>query len=156
MVSAGFGFDRMLHADLRLGAEDAICGQVFTRIGLLPDGGSSHVLPRLVGLGRAMELMLLAERFSGRQAAAWGIFNRAVPAGELDALAADWAARLAAGPPIDYRLGRRHLRAGAAGGTLDEALEREAETQLRCLRSNDVLRGVRAFFTKQPPAFEGD
>jgi len=152
----GFGFDLAMACDLRLSAADAKFGQVFTRIGLHPDGGSSFTLPRLVGLGRAMELMLLAETFDGTQAAEWGLVNRAVPEDELDTLAADWTERLASGPPIAYRHGKRNLLAGAAGGTLREALEREAETQIECLESQDAARGVGAFFQRTKPEFEGN
>jgi len=149
----GFGFDLALSADLRIAASDATFGQVFTKIGLVPDGGSSLQLTSLVGLGKAMELMLLAERFDGSEAARIGIVNRAVAASELDQLARDWATRLASGPPIAFRLGKRNLR--AAAGELAAALTREEDAQVQCLRSRDALIGVQAFFLKQPPKFEG-
>lgn len=151
----GFGFDLALAADLRIAAKDAMFAQVFTRIGLVPDGGSSFTLPRLVGVAKAMELMLLGDRASGEEAARAGLVNRAVASAGLDALADDWAARLSAGPPIAYALGKENLRAGAAGGTLDDALTREKEAQVRCLTSKDALIGVQAFFLKKPPVFEG-
>lgn len=154
-AAVGFGFDLALAADLRIAAEDATFGQVFARLGLVPDGGSSFTLPRLVGLGKAMELMLLAERFDGREAERMGLVNRAVPEAELDPLAAEWARRLADGPPIAYRLGKANLRAGAGGGTMAEALHREAEAQVVCLQTRDALIGTQAFFLKQPPKFEG-
>jgi 2-(1,2-epoxy-1,2-dihydrophenyl)acetyl-CoA isomerase len=81
--------------------------------------------------------------------------NRSVPASGLDVLAADWATRLASGPPIAFRLGRENLRAGAAGGTLEDALLREQEAQVKCLTSKDALIGVSAFFQKTQPKFEG-
>jgi len=152
----GFGFDLALACDLRLAADDASLGQVFTRIGLVPDGGSSFILPRLVGLGRAMELMLFAKRFDGATAASYGLVNRSVPSDELGALAEAWSTRLAAGPPIAYLLGKANLRAGAAGGTLEDALDREAAAQVRCIRSKDMGRGLKAFFTKTEPDFRGD
>ncbi len=151
----GFGFDMALSCDLRLSADDAKFGQVFTRLGLVPDGGSSYTLPRLVGLGRAMELMLLADTFDGRQAAEWQLVNRAVPDADLDAVAGDWASRLAAGPPLAFARAKRNLLAGAAGGTLAEALDREAAAQTECLQSEDLMRGVRAFFAKGKPEFVG-
>ena len=138
-----------------LAATNATFGQVFSRIGLVPDGGSSFVLPRLVGLGRALELFYLGEKFDGARAADIGLVNRAVAAEELDALAAEWSRRLASGPPIAYRLGKANLRAGAAGGDLAAALEREVDAQAVCLRSKDALIGVQAFFMKQDPKFEG-
>lgn len=151
----GFGFDLALAADLRIAANDAMLGQVFSRLGLVPDGGSSFNLPQLVGLARAMELFLLADRMSGEEAAKAGLVNRAVAKTGLDALAADWAERLASGPPIAYRLGRQNLRAGAAGGTLADALEREQEAQVACLQSKDAWAGVQAFFLKKKPEFQG-
>lgn len=151
----GFGFDLALAADLRVAASDATFGQVFSKIGLVPDGGSSFSLTRLVGLGKAMELMLLAERFDGVEAHRIGLLNRVVAPEDLDALAADWARRLASGPPIAFRLGKQNLRAGAGGGTVHDALQREADAQLVCLRSRDALIGVQAFFLKQEAKFEG-
>ncbi len=152
----GFGFDVVLHCDLRICAHESTFGQVFKRIGLVPDGGSSFMLPRIVGLGRAMELMLLAETFDGRRALELGLVNRSVVASELDDLAAEWSARLAQGPPMAYRLARRNLRAGAAQGSLEDALQREVEAQVQCLQSRDMTRGVRAFFSKTTPEFQGD
>lgn len=151
----GFGFDMALSCDLRIAASNATFGQVFSKIGLVPDGGSSFVLPRLVGLGKALELFYLAEKFDGQTAAAMGLVNRAVAPEELGALAADWSGRLASGPPIAYRLGKANLRAGAAGGELAAALAREVDAQAICLRSKDALIGVGAFFMKQTPKFEG-
>jgi len=154
-AAVGFGFDLSLAADLRLAAHESTFGQVFTKIALVPDGGSSFTLPRLVGLGKAMELMLLADRFDGREAERLGLVNRAVPDGELDLLAAEWATRLADGPPLAFRLGKANLRAGAAGGNMADALHREQEAQAQCATSKDALIGVQAFFLKQPPKFEG-
>lgn len=151
----GFGFDLALAADLRLAARDATFGQVFTRIGLVPDGGSSFSLPHLVGLGKALELMLLAERFDGVEAADLGLVNRAVRAEELADLASRWASRLAAGPPIAYRNGKRNLRAAVSSGGIHEALAREEAAQIECLRSRDAAAAVQAFFQKREPTFEG-
>lgn len=151
----GFGFDLALACDLKLAANEAMMSQSFANIGLVPDGGSSFILPRLVGLGKALELFLLAERLSGEEAARAGLVNRAVPGSGLDALADDWAGRLAAGPPIAYALGKANLIAGAAGGTLDDALGREKEAQVRCITSKDAFTAVQAFFLKKKPVFEG-
>jgi 2-(1,2-epoxy-1,2-dihydrophenyl)acetyl-CoA isomerase len=154
-AAVGFGFDLALAADLRICAHESRFGQVFTKLGLVPDGGSSFTLPRLVGLGKAMELMLLADRFDGHEAARIGLVNTAVPDAELDEAAAALARRLADGPPLAYRLAKANLRAGAGGGTMAEALHREQEAQVLCIKSKDALIGGQAFFLKQQPKFEG-
>lgn len=154
-AAVGFGFDLALAADLRVCAHESNFGQVFTKIGLVPDGGSSFTLPRLVGLGKAMEMMLLAERFDGHEALRLGLVNRSVPVDELQGLAEDWAKRLSSGPPIAFKLGKANLRAGAGGGTMAEALHREAEAQLVCAFTKDAAIATQAFFLKQPPRFEG-
>ncbi len=152
----GFGFDLALSCDLRLAADESKIGQVFSRIALVPDGGSSFTLSRLVGVSKALELFYLGDRFDGRVALEMGIVNRSVPDGELDALAETWLQRLAAGPPLAYRLGKANIRSGAGATSLSEALDREAAAQVQCLRSKDVMRGMQAFFAKTEPVFEGD
>ncbi len=151
----GFGFDLALACDLRIASEQSKLGAVFTRLGLVPDGGSSFTLSRLVGLGRAMEIVLLAETFDGRRAAELGIVNRVYPDDELDAATDELAARLAAGPPLAYRHAKRNFREGTSG-TLEEALEREVKAQVECLASQDVMEGVQAFFQKRKPVFRGE
>lgn len=151
----GFGFDLALVCDLKVAAHDASFSQAFAKVGLVPDGGSSFVLPRLVGLGKALELFFLSERLSGEEAASAGLVNRSVPEHALDALADDWAQRLASGPPIAFALAKANLLAGAAGGSLDDALHREKEAQVKCLTSKDAYLGVQAFFLKKKPVFEG-
>ena len=151
----GFGFDMALACDLRLASESANFGQVFGRIGLVPDGGSSYHLPKLVGLARAKELMLLTESFDGLKAAEYGVVNRAIPDANLDSLVTDWATTLGEGAPIAMRLGLENLNQGSQG-TLAEALVREQEAQMVCLRSKDMMRGVQAFFQKTKPEFSGD
>ncbi|MFO0750829.1 MAG: enoyl-CoA hydratase-related protein [Myxococcota bacterium] len=84
-----------------------------------------------------------------------GVVNRALPPGELAVTATAWTRRLAAGPPIALRLGKHNLRAAAASGGLADALQREEDAQLQCLRSRDALVGVQAFFLKKEPQFEG-
>ena len=102
-----------------------------------------------------MELMLLAETFDAATAMSYGLVHRVVASSELTTLENAWVGRLAAGPPRAYRLGKRNLWAGAAGGTLREALDREAEAQVDCLQSEDLQRGVEAFFARTSPKFTG-
>ena len=152
---AGFGLSIAMACDLRLATTDARFSLAFTRIGLHPDGGSSWLLPRLVGPGVALELMLLAERFDGFRAQALGLVNRAVEPDRFEAHVDDWADRLASGPPIAMALAKANV-AFAATATLEQTLDREARTQVQCLRSADAARGVAAFFAKEAPTFEGD
>ena len=152
--AVGFGFDLALACDLRVAARTSTFGAVFSRIGLVPDGGSSFTLSRLVGLGRAMELIMLGETFDGATAERYGLLNRLL---EDDAFERDvraLAGRLAAGPPMALRLMKRNALAGLSG-TLDDALEREIEAQVQCLKSQDMMEGVQAFFQKRRPSFKG-
>jgi enoyl-CoA hydratase/carnithine racemase len=152
--AVGFGFDMALACDLRIAGQSSKFGAVFSRLGLVPDGGSSFTLSRLVGIARAKELVYLAETFDGERAEALGIVNKVVADEALDAATGEWAARLAAGPPIAYRYAKRNIDAGLTG-TLDEALDREIEAQVKCLSSADLMEGVQAFFQKRPPQFQG-
>ena len=152
--AVGFGFDLALACDLRIVSRDCKLGAVFTRIGLVPDGGSSFTLSRLVGLGRAMELVLLAETFDGQRAYDLGIANRVVEDETLERETATLASRLADGPPIAFKYAKRNLLAGLSG-SLEDALGREVEGQVHCLVSQDAMEGVSAFFQKRKPTFRG-
>ncbi len=152
--AVGFGFDLALACDLRIASRRSKLGQVFTRIGLVPDGGSSWTLSRLVGVARAMEIALLAETFDGDAAAAMGIVNRVVDDEVLEAETAAVAQRLAAGPPIALRLAKANINAGCSG-SFEQALEREVQAQVECLSTEDAKEGIAAFFQKRTPNFEG-
>jgi len=152
--AVGFGFDLALACDLRIASRTSKFGSVFARLGLVPDGGSSYSLSRLVGLARAKELVYLAETFDGERAAEIGVVNKVVEDVDLDAATADWAQRLVQGPPVAFRHAKRNLNAGTAG-TMDEALEREVGAQVACLSTADLMEGVQAFFQKRPPKFQG-
>mgnify|MGYP003956722247 CR=1 FL=1 len=153
-AAVGFGFDLALACDLRIASNNSKFGAVFSRIGLVPDGGSSFTLSRLVGLGRAIELVMLAETFDGERAAHIGVVNKVVEDEQLEAATAEWAARLVAGPPMAYALGKANIYRGASG-TLDQALDNECEAQKKCLASADAMEGVGAFLQKRKPNFTG-
>jgi len=153
-AAVGFGFDLALACDLRIASRDSKMGAVFTRIGLVPDGGSSFTLSRLVGLARAMELVLLAETFDGVRASELGVVNKVVDDGDLESATLAWAERLAAGPPMAYRLAKRNIRAGSSTD-LNSALANEVEAQIQCLASEDAMEGVAAFLQKRKPVFKG-
>ncbi len=108
-VAAGAGCNLALGCDLIVASDEARFSEIFARRGLSIDFGGSWLLPRLVGLHKAKELALLADIISAEEAARIGIVNRVVPAGDLDGFVADWAQRLAAGPPIALSLTKTML-----------------------------------------------
>ena len=153
-VAAGGGANLALGCDLRLAADNAAIGQVFGRIGLHPDWGGTFFLPRMVGTARAMELFLSAELVEAPRLLALGLVNRVVPAAELPAAAAAWAARIAAAPPVAVARMKRAVYA-AERATLDEMLDHELEAQLACFVTDDCTEGLAAFKAKREPHFTG-
>jgi 2-(1,2-epoxy-1,2-dihydrophenyl)acetyl-CoA isomerase len=148
------GCDLALACDLRLLSDRARFGEVFVRRGLMPDGGGTFTLPRLVGLGRALELMYSGEIIEAEEAARIGLGNRIFPAEEFEASVWEFARRLASGPPIAFRHIKSSVYASLAGD-LDAALEREVAGQMECISSNDFFEGVAAFLGKREPEFTG-
>jgi len=153
--AVGYGCDLALACDLRIVSERAVFGEVFVKRGLMPDGGGTYWLPRLVGLGRALELAYTGDLVDAVRAERIGLANRIVPSPELAAHVAELAARLADGPPLALRAIKRAIHA-SLDGTLDAALEREAAGQIQLLASHDFAEGVSAFLQKRPPRFKGD
>jgi len=152
--AAGFGCDLALACDLRIISERATFAEIFVRRGLMPDGGSTYHLPRIVGLGRALEMMYTGEQVGADEALRIGLANRLYPSGELAARVAELADRLAKGPPLVYRHIKRAVYA-SLDGDLAAALDREATGQLQLLGSNDFAEGITAFFQKREPKFTG-
>jgi enoyl-CoA hydratase/carnithine racemase len=152
--AVGFGCDLALACDLRIGSERAYFQSSFSKIGLVPDGGGTGTLARLVGLGVASEMIFLASKIEAQRAKELGLLTRVVPSDELDAATADLARQLAGGPPIAFAEAKRSMHQ-AMGITIDEILAREREAQLRCLRSQDAIEGVMAWTQKRPPQFQG-
>jgi 2-(1,2-epoxy-1,2-dihydrophenyl)acetyl-CoA isomerase len=153
-AAVGYGCDLALACDLRFCSDRARFGEVFVKRGLMPDGGGSFHLARIVGLGRALELMLTGEVIDAAEALRIGLANRVVPAAELEPAAQEYLGRLAAGAPLVHRAVKRAVY-GALTADLDAALETELRGQLELLRSEDFLEGVTAFFQKRSPAFKG-
>ena len=151
-AAAGFGLSLVLAADLALAAEDAVFSCGYIHLGTSPDGGMTALLPAVVGLKRASELMLLGERFDAPKAFALGIVNRLVPADALSAEAEAQAQRLAAGPREAYARTKALVQAGL-GDAFDAQLRREAENFAACAATPDFVEGVRAFLEKRRPAF---
>jgi 2-(1,2-epoxy-1,2-dihydrophenyl)acetyl-CoA isomerase len=152
--AVGFGCDLALACDLRIISTEAYFQEKFVKIGLMPDGGGTFLLPRLIGLGRAMEYILTGEPIRADLALTLGIANRVVAAPQLRAATLNFATDLAKGPPIAFAEIKRAMRAGL-GGTIDTALEHERAGQIRCLRSQDCMEGVGAWIQKREPVFQG-
>ena len=152
--AAGIGCSLALAADFVVMSESAYFLQAFVNIGLVPDGGASWMLARLVGKARATEMMLLGERVHGPKAAEWGLIYRCVHEAVLLEEARMLAARLASGPTLAIGLMRQGL-AEALDGDYAAALQREAENQRLAGNSADALEGGASFLMKRKPVFRG-
>ena len=153
-VAAGAGCNLALAADLRVASERASFIEVFTRVGLVPDSGGTWLLPRLVGIGRALEMMFFAEPVDAAAAERLGLVNRVVPHEELMPRALEWAARLGAGPTRAYGLIKRGVNQ-ALSMSFADSLEYEAQLQEIAGRTEDHREGVAAFLAKRAPAYTG-
>jgi 2-(1,2-epoxy-1,2-dihydrophenyl)acetyl-CoA isomerase len=153
-AAVGFGADLALACDLRLLSDRAYIQEKFVSIGLMPDGGGTFHLARLIGPGRALELLLLGEKLEAPQALALGVANRVLPPDQLLSEALALAQRLAENAPLALASIKAATRASLSG-TLEEALAREAEGQARLLRSEDLREGVMAWMERRKPRFRG-
>jgi 2-(1,2-epoxy-1,2-dihydrophenyl)acetyl-CoA isomerase len=153
-TAAGAGLGIACACDFRIGTAGARYTTAFAGIGLTADSGLSWTLPRLVGLGRATALLLLAEPFTTEQALEMGLLNAVVPADQVLTAATGLATRLAAGPTAAYAAIKESV-AYAATATLMDALAKEDELQTRAGATTDHAGAVRSFLAKQPPVFSG-
>jgi 2-(1,2-epoxy-1,2-dihydrophenyl)acetyl-CoA isomerase len=153
-MAAGAGAALALACDFRVAAEDAGFLMAFARVGLGPDSGSSWTLQRLVGLGRATAMLMLAEPITAAQALEMGLVNIVVPTADLMPTATELAARLAAGPTVAYAAIKETV-AFSAAHDLSASLAREAEAQARCGATQDHRHAVEAFLAKQQAVFTG-
>jgi enoyl-CoA hydratase/carnithine racemase len=153
-VAVGAGCNLALGCDLIVASDEARFSEIFARRGLSVDFGGSWLVPRLIGLHKAKELAFFADIISAKEAEAMGLVTRVVPAGQLDALVADWALRLAQGPPIALAQTKR-LLIDAFEVTLDEALEREGWAQTVNGKTDDTAEAMKAFLEKRTPSFRG-
>jgi 2-(1,2-epoxy-1,2-dihydrophenyl)acetyl-CoA isomerase len=153
-VAAGAGCSVALATDIRIASDKASFIQVFSKVGLIPDSGSTWILPRLIGYARAYEMAITADKVPAEQALAWGMVNSVVPHDQLPEITAAWAAKLAAGPTLAFGLTKRAMRRGF-DSSLSEALAYEAFLQELAGRSEDNKEGVQAFLEKRPPQYKG-
>lgn len=153
-VAAGAGAGFAFAADYRVAADSAAFNTSFAGVALSTDSGMSWTLPRLVGPGRAAELLLFPRTVRAAEAWEWGLVHQVVPAAELASTAADAARRLAQGPTTAYASIKEALAYGASH-SLAETLEKESELQVRCGGSEDHRIAVEAFVRKEEPRFTG-
>jgi 2-(1,2-epoxy-1,2-dihydrophenyl)acetyl-CoA isomerase len=154
-AAVGIGCSLALACDLIMAAESAFFGLAFVNIGLMPDGGSTALVPPAVGRARAFQMALLGERVPARQALEWGLVNWVHPDDRLMAEAEALAERLAVGPTRSYASSKRALN-HFIYGDLDAQLDLEAELQHALGRTKDFFEGTAAFVAKRVPAFTGE
>jgi len=155
-VCAGAGAIMAMASDIRLAAEGAKTAFLFNRVGLAGcDMGACAILPRIIGHGRASELLFYGRNMSAEEGERWGFFNKIVAAENLDAEAKEWAARIAAGPSFANGITKNQLNMEWSM-SLDMAIESEAQAQAICMQTQDFARAYNAFVAKKQPVFEGN
>jgi enoyl-CoA hydratase/carnithine racemase len=155
-VCAGAGAILAMSSDFRLGTPRAKTAFLFTRVGLAGcDMGACAILPRMIGHGRAAELLFTGRSMSADEGVAWGFFNRLVPPQELLQESLQLAAEIASGPTFAHAMTKKMLHA-EWNLSVDAAIDAEAEAQALCMQTEDFHRAYRAFAAKQKPQFEGN
>ena len=155
-VCAGAGAILAMASDLRLGTPRSKVGFLFVKVGLSgADMGACAILPRIIGQGRAGELLLTGRFMTAEEAERWGFYNRVVPPEQLADQALALARELAAGPTFAHAVTKKCLHQEWDMG-VDEAIDAEAEAQALCMQTEDFARAYRAFVAKAKPVFEGN
>ena len=153
---AGAGAILAMASDIRYGTARSRTAFLFTRVGLAGcDMGACSLLPRIIGQGRAAELLYTGRAMGGEEGERWGFFNRLCAPDELGAAAQAFAAALARGPTFAHGMTKKMLKQEWNMG-VDEAIEAEAQAQAICMATNDFHRAYHAFVAKEQPRFEGD
>ena len=152
-VAGGAGLDLALGCDLRIVAENARLGVFFTRVGLMPDMGGTYMLPRLVGVAKALELLYTGDLIDAQEALRIGLVNKIVPTDALDEKVLEIGICLARGPARAYRLGKWTVYRNLGLG-LEAALEQEVLGQMLLVNTEDFHEGLRAFSEKRAPHFK--
>jgi 2-(1,2-epoxy-1,2-dihydrophenyl)acetyl-CoA isomerase len=153
-VAAGAGASLALACDFRIAADTVTFIQSFTKVGLIPDSGSTFFLPRLIGFTKAMELIFTADKLPAKEALELGLVNKVVPQDQLMTEALEFAERLSRGPTKAFGLTKRAVNR-AIFPDLEELLDYEASLQEIAGRSDDFEEGVKAFIEKRQPVYSG-
>ncbi|MGA2938822.1 MAG: enoyl-CoA hydratase/isomerase family protein [Syntrophobacteraceae bacterium] len=153
-AAVGAGFNIAIACDLVIASSSAVFGQVFGKVGLVPDLGGLYYLPRVVGMHRAKELILTQRMLKAGEALQMGIVNRVVIPEELEAHVLNLAKEIADGPAIAYGLGKMIL-SKSWESNLDDILQYEAFAQAICMQTEDNKEGINAFYEKRTPVFKG-
>ncbi len=155
-VAVGAGAIIAMASDIRIATPQARTAFLFTRVGLAGcDMGACAILPRIIGQGRAAELLYTGRTMSAEEGERWGFYNRLVAADALEADALDIARRIVSGPTFAHSVTKTQLNQEWSMG-LDQAIEAEAQAQAICMQTRDFERAYRAFVDKKKPAFEGN
>src|SRR5207248_10925877 len=153
-AAAGAGMNIALAADIRIAAEEATFGQNFAKVGLFPDYGGTYFLPQLVGPSKAAELFYTGDMIDAKTAHRLGLVNQVVPAAQLEAEVKTLGQKITQGPSLAIRAVKKALFASQEN-ELAQALDNEVLEQIRCYLSDDCNEGIRAFFEKRHPKFQG-
>lgn len=155
-ICAGAGAILAMASDMRLGTANSKVAFLFVRVGLSgADMGACNMLPRIVGVGRAAELLYTGRIMDGAEAERWGFYNRVVGADQLQAEALKLAESLASGPTLAHAMTKRCIHQEWDMG-IDEAVEAEAQAQAICMMTKDFDRAYEGFISKQKPVFQGN
>ncbi len=155
-ICVGAGAIIAMASDLRIATPDAKCAFLFTRVGLAGcDMGACAILPRIIGQGRAAELLYTGRSMSAEEGHAWGFYNQVVEAEGLDAAAETMARRIAAGPNFAHMMTKTML-VQEWSMSIEQAIEAEAQSQAICMQTEDFTRAYEAFVAKEKPVFEGN
>ena len=155
-ICVGAGAIIAMASDLRIATPEAKVGFLFTRVGLAGcDMGACAILPRIIGQGRAAELLYTGRSMGAEEGAAWGFHNKLVAADALETEAQAWAERLVAGPNFGHMMTKTML-AQEWSMSIEQAIEAEAQAQAICMQTGDFERAFKAFVAKERPVFEGE
>lgn len=155
-ICVGAGAIIAMASDMRMATPEAKTAFLFTRVGLAGcDMGACAILPRIIGQGRAAELLYTGRSMSAEEGERWGFFNAIVSAGKLEAEATELAQRIAAGPNFAHMMTKTML-AQEWSMSIEQAIEAEAQAQAICMQTGDFERAYKAFVAKEKPVFEGN